>query len=46
MLIVLVKLPCVDYDAAVDNKLVNEDEKKSVNIYNCPTSTTYGIFEE
>lgn len=41
-----VKLPRVDYDPAIDNKLVNEEEKHSLEIHNWPTSTTYGIFEK
>lgn len=41
-----VKLPSVDYDVAIDKKVVNEDEKKSILIYNTPVSTTYAIFED
>ncbi|KAF5302008.1 hypothetical protein FQR65_LT08673 [Abscondita terminalis] len=41
-----VKLPSVDYDVAIDHKIVNEDEKKSISVYNTPVSTTYAIFED
>jgi len=41
-----VKLPSVEYDAAIDTKLVNEEEVKVLEVYNAPVSTTYAIFED
>ncbi|KAK5643943.1 hypothetical protein RI129_007788 [Pyrocoelia pectoralis] len=41
-----VRLPGVEYDAAIDKKTINEDEQKSLSIYNTPVSTTYAMFED
>lgn len=46
MSIVLVKLPNVQYDAAIDNQLVNTEEMKPLKLYNIPVSTTFAIFDE
>ncbi|KAF5296261.1 hypothetical protein FQA39_LY12598 [Lamprigera yunnana] len=41
-----VKLPSVTYDVAIDSKMVNDEEKKSITVHNIPVSTTYAIFED
>ncbi|XP_022920170.1 exosome complex component RRP43-like [Onthophagus taurus] len=41
-----VKLPSVDYNPAIDNKLVNTDEMKPLSINNTPVSTTFAIFDD
>ncbi|CAH0560452.1 unnamed protein product [Brassicogethes aeneus] len=41
-----VTLPTVDYDAALDNKLVNIEERHPLKIYSTPVSTTYIIFDD
>jgi len=41
-----VTLPAVEYDEAIDNKLVNEEDTKALKVYNTPVSTTYAIFED
>ncbi|KAF2894241.1 hypothetical protein ILUMI_11934, partial [Ignelater luminosus] len=41
-----VRLPSVEYDPAIDNKLVNEDETKLLKVYSTPVSVTYAVFED
>ncbi|KAL3267488.1 hypothetical protein HHI36_011611 [Cryptolaemus montrouzieri] len=41
-----VQLPVVDYDPAADSRLVNEEEKKSLNIKSVPICSTFSIFDE
>ncbi|KAK9875851.1 hypothetical protein WA026_009638 [Henosepilachna vigintioctopunctata] len=41
-----VQLPLVDYDPAIDNKLVNEEQKNFVNIQGIPICTTFSMFDK
>ncbi|KAJ8922784.1 hypothetical protein NQ315_007819 [Exocentrus adspersus] len=39
-------LPSVDYDPALDNKLVNLEKRISVPVHSTPISTTFTIFDD
>lgn len=41
-----VSLPSVDYDPALDNKLVNLEERKPLNVKTTPIATTFAIFDD
>lgn len=43
---VLVKLPEVEYDPVLDNRVVNDCNKIPLRVKTTPVCTTYAIFEE
>lgn len=40
-----VKLPAVSYDPELDTKVVDDTQKKPLQIYSSPVSTTFAIFD-
>ncbi|XP_072383158.1 exosome complex component RRP43-like [Diabrotica undecimpunctata] len=41
-----ITLPFIDYDPALDNIQVNLEDRKQIEIYNTPVSTTFAIFDD
>lgn len=41
-----VSLPNVDHDVELDSKVVNDEERTPLPLYNVPVCTTFAIFEE